>query len=421
VIGDVRATMIVARRELIERVRTKWFAVMTLLGPLFMIAIIVVPAVIALRNDKGAKVDIVDRSTGRAAGKLAAPIGAELEKAGWKVRVMPATTTDDEELARIGTDEINGFVTVDRDAFDGGPIAYQGDNASSQVVDRTIKIAVATAFHAVNAELAELTPAQRTQLAKKPNLLPSKLSTGEAGTSGTGAFLVAYFLAVILYTVITLYGVAVMRSVVTEKTSRVMELMVATVKPRSLMAGKILGVGGAGLIQVGIWLLMGAAMLAYRDTILGWFGLPNTGSALPAFAVSEIVVSLAFFVFGFFFYAAMYAAAGAMVSSEQETQQVQMPVTMLLVIGVLCLQVVSNAPRGSATVVMSNVPLWSPLLMPMRYLLGGASLGEVAISMAFLVASMLLVVRVSAKIYRVGVLMYGKRPGLRELLRWLRY
>ena len=107
--------------------------------------------------------------------------------------------------------------------------------------------------------------------------------------------------------------------------------------------------------------------------------------------------------------------------SEQDTQQVQMPVTMLLVIGVMCLQLVSNAPRGSTTAIMTMIPLWSPILMPMRFVLGGASLGEVGISLALLLVSTVLVVRAAAKIYRVGVLLYGKRPSVRELIRWLRY
>ena len=131
---------------------------------------------------------------------------------------------------------------------------------------------------------------------------------------------------------------------------------------------------------------------------------------------------LVYFVLGFFFYAAMYAAVGAMVSSEQDTQQVQMPVTMLLVIGVMCLQVVSNDPRGSAAAAMTMIPLWSPMLMPMRYVLGGATGGEVAVSLLILlVSTTALVVRAAAKIYRVGVLLYGKRPTVRELVRWLRY
>jgi ABC-2 type transport system permease protein len=117
----------------------------------------------------------------------------------------------------------------------------------------------------------------------------------------------------------------------------------------------------------------------------------------------------------------MYAALGAMVSSEQETQQVQLPVTMLLVIGLLCQQVVSNDPRGSSAAMMTTLPFWSPILMPMRYVLGGASLGEVALSFGVLALSTALVVRAAAKIYRVGVLLYGKRPGVKELIHWLRY
>jgi len=221
--------------------------------------------------------------------------------------------------------------------------------------------------------------------------------------------------------VITLYGVAVMRSVVQEKTSRVMELMVATVKPRSLMGGKILGVGAAGLVQIVVWLTMGAITLAYRDQILGVFGVTGKGPALPSMAFDVVAIVVVYFVLGFFFYAAMYAAVGAMVSSEQDTQQVQTPVTMLLVIGVLCLQLVSNDPRGTTSAIMTMVPLWSSILMPMRYVLGGATLGEVAISLTILIVSTVLIARAAAKIYRVGVLMYGKRPDLQELIRWLRY
>ena len=128
-----------------------------------------------------------------------------------------------------------------------------------------------------------------------------------------------------------------------------------------------------------------------------------------------------YFVLGFFFYASLYAAVGAMVSSEQDTQQVQMPVTMLMVIGIVCAPMVSGDPRGTPAIVMTLVPLWSAMLMPMRYVLGAASLGEVAISLGILLVSTGLMVAAAAKIYRVGVLMYGKRPGLGELVRWLRY
>jgi ABC-2 type transport system permease protein len=268
---------------------------------------------------------------------------------------------------------------------------------------------------------AGLTPAQLEQV-NAPISITQLHTTGEtAGQSGAGTFLLGYIIAFILYMVITLYGVNVMRSVVQEKTSRVMELMVATVKPRSLMTGKILGVGGAGLVQIVAWLAMGAITLTYRAQILQRFGVSGGGGALPPIELGTMAIVVVYFILGYFFYASMYAAAGAMVSSEQDTQQVQMPITMLLVIGALCLQMVSNAPRGSATVIMTMIPLWSPMLMPMRYVLGGATPVDVVISLAILVTSTVLIARAAAKIYRMGVLMYGKRPSPRELIRWLRY
>lgn len=436
-IGDRRAMFVIARRELLERVRTKWFAVMTLVGPIGMIALIVVPALIGAGSTAGTKVDILDRS-----GRIGVPLKLALDKEEWIATIVDSTTPETSELARIRHKDINGYITIAKDALDAPPdddekpsqtenpsntekpparIIYRGDNASSAAVKILLQKTIAGSVIALRAIDEGVTAKQLEKITGKVSF-ESNQSNGETeGTSGMGAFFIAYILAFILYMVITLYGVAVMRSVVTEKTSRVMELMVAAVKPRSLMAGKILGVGAAGLIQITVWLAMGAITLAYKDTILGWFGVHGGGGSLPPLAFGDIFVVIAYFVLGFFFYSSMYAAVGAMVSSEQDTQQVQMPVTMLLVIGVVSLQVVSNAPRGSAATVMSNVPLWSPMLMPMRYVLGGATPGEVAISLAILVLSTMLVVRAAAKIYRVGVLMYGKRPTLRELYRWLRY
>src|SRR5262249_56145353 len=121
--------------------------------------------------------------------------------------------------------------------------------------------------------------------------------------------------------------------------------------------------------QIAVWLVIGAITLAYREQILGMFGVSGTGPALPSLGVAHLTVIVLYFVLGFFFYASMYAAVGAMVSSEQDTQQVQMPVTMLLVIGVMCLTMVTNEPRGTATAVMTTVPFSSPILIPIRYLL----------------------------------------------------
>lgn len=414
---DTRAMLVVARREFLERVRSKWFVVMTLLAPIGMVAMVVVPVLLGMSSTAGTRVDIVDQT-----GKLAQPIGKALEEQQWKVAILPPDTTDDAEMEKIRKDKINGFLTIPRDALDKGQILYRGDNASGQGAVVTLVNAISNTVKRERGRAEGIREDKLDHVFEKVNF-DAQHTTGEAkGSSGFAAFMIAYLMAILLYIVITLYGVAVMRSVVTEKSSRVMEMLVAVVKPRALMAGKIIGIGGAGLTQIAIWLAMGALLLANKGAVIGWFGgSPDKAPDIPMLGGIDLVVVLAFFIAGFYFYSTMYAAVGAMVSSEQEMQQAQLPVTLVMVVGVVCLQVISNAPRGGAASVMSNIPMWSPMLMPMRYLLGGATLGEVAISFVILVITTLLLARAAGKIYRVGVLMYGKRPSLSEVIRWLRY
>lgn len=413
--SDLRSMLIIARRELLERIRTRWFVAITLLGPVAMLAMILVPALIASRTE-GAKIEIVDKT-----GALGQPIAAAVTLLDWKPTVIAADTPDDVEMAKIRDEKINGFLTIPANALDGGLIIYRGDNASNTTVQAILRQLLTSAVQAQRGARAGLTTAQLADVFMPANFDAQHTSGKDAGASGMGSFLIGYFLAFMLYMVLTIYGVGVMRSVVQEKTSRAMELMVATVKPRALMTGKILGVGSAGLIQLVVWLGMGAVTLTYRNEILHWFGAKGGGGVLPELSAGVLVLVVTFFLLGFFFFASLYAAVGAMISSEQDTQQAQIPVTLLLVFGMVCTQMVSNDPRSTAAVVMTMVPFWSPMLMPMRYLLGGASPVELAVSLAILVISTVLIARAAAKIYRVGVLMYGKRPGLAEVIRWLRY
>ena len=142
---------------------------------------------------------------------------------------------------------------------------------------------------------------------------------------------------------------------------------------------------------------------------------------LPSVDASALLVILAYFVLGYFFYASLYAAIGAMVSSEQEAQQAQAPIVFILIIPVACMQLVANDPRGSAAELLTQIPFTAPFLMPMRYLLDGASLGSVVASLAILAAAIWLVTLLAARIFRVGILMTGKRPSLRELWQWVRH
>jgi ABC-2 type transport system permease protein len=324
-------------------------------------------------------------------------------------------------MARIRDRQINGFLTVPTDALDSGTIVYRGDNGSSQIVEATLREVVRAVVQAKRGARAGISDDKLTEIIRPVRVDPQQTNGKTEATTGVASSLIGYAIAYLLLLVIMVYAVAVLRSVVQEKTSRVMELMIATVKPRSLMAGKILGVGGAGLVQFAVWLVMAALTLAYRDHILGALGVTPGNVALPSLTFDVIAIALGFFLLGYFFYASMYAAVGAMVSTEQDAQQVQTPVTLLLLVGFASVTSVSGDPRGVTAAIVSDLPFWSPLLMPMRYVLGGATPVDVVISLAILAASTALIALAAAKIYRVGVLMYGKRPTLQELLRWLRY
>jgi ABC-2 type transport system permease protein len=417
----MRDTLVIAKREFIERVRTKWFVATTVLGPFMMIALIVVPALLATSGLIGARVQIVDQS-GEIGEQLKNKL-AEDPRLKWTAEVVPATTAEDVLLQRIATKQINGYIVVPPDLLLSSKVEvqYKGDNGSNQAVGFYLQGDVQAVALEARARAAGVKDDQLKIL--QGQVLVAALHTtgkGEA-QSGAASFILGYLIAFILYMVITLYGINVMRSVVTEKSSRVIELLVASTKPRALMAGKIVGVGGAGLVQVAIWFVFGGIALAYREELLSALHVASRDSSLPDLSALQIGVIIIYFVLGYLFYSAMYAAMGATISNDQDTQQAQMPITMFLVIGMVMMTGITGDPRGSNASVITQVPFWSPMLMPLRFVLGGASTGEVAMSLGILLASTYLVTRAGAKIYRVGILMYGKRPGVRELLRWLRY
>lgn len=412
---DLRDTLVIARREFLERVQSKWFVGITLLGPIGMVVLVLLPVLLS-GSGEGSRVDVLDQT-----GVLGEPLVDKLKAIRWQVETVAPDTPDDVELARIRERKINGFLRIPRDGIHGGRIVYRGDNGSNQIVLVRLERILQEVVAGRRGQEAGIARATLDEVTRPVAFDPKQTSGATEGASGAATYWLGYAIAYVVLLVIMLYAVGVMRSVVQEKTTRVMELMVATVKPRSLMTGKIVGVGGAGLVQFGIWLAMGAITLAYRNQILAVFGKPGTDAVLPTLGADQIAVALVFFVVGYFFYASMYAAVGAMVSSEQDTQQVQMPIMLLLLVGFTFFTAVSSDPRGSNAVIVTMLPFWSALLMPMRYLLGGATLADVAISLTILVVSTALVARAAAKIYRVGVLMYGKRPGLQEVIRWLRY
>jgi len=218
---------------------------------------------------------------------------------------------------------------------------------------------------------------------------------GKNGVHGNSksSFLVAYVLFFLMYMVVLLYGMNVARSIIEEKTSRVFEVLLATIKPDELLAGKILGVGAVGLTQVAIW-MAAAGLIAAR---LG----ATSGVQI---SMPQVVYFIVYFALGYALYSAVAAALGAMTNSEQELQQLNMFLMIPLFFSMLMLTPVVTNPNSMISRVVSQIPFCAPLLMNLRVSISMPQPWEV-----------------SSRIYRVGILMYGKKPNLPEILRWLKY
>jgi len=220
-------------------------------------------------------------------------------------------------------------------------------------------------------------------------------------------------LLMILYMSILLWGNAVMTSVIEEKTSRVVEVMAAGVSPTTLLAGKLLGVGTAGLTQFLVWAIsmFGASFFA-AGAAMGPFAMPEI---TPVMLVSFVL----FFVLGFLFYAALYAAIGAAVNTVQEAQSLSFPVMFPIILAAVSFPAALEAPDGALAVTMSMIPGMSPLIMFLRIVVLTPPLWQIALSIALLGLGILGVVWVAARVYRVGILMYGKKPTFPELMKWV--
>jgi ABC-2 type transport system permease protein len=194
----------------------------------------------------------------------------------------------------------------------------------------------------------------------------------------------------------------------------------SSVRPTTLLAGKVLGVGAVGLTQILVWLTASLVMVRARAPLLARLGLEATPLTLPSISPGMLGVLLVFFLLGYTFYSALFAAVGAMVSSEQEAQQAQMPIVLLLVMTVMFLQPVLGAPDERLAVTLSYLPVSSPIVMPLRLSTVDVPPWEIWLSLLALVAACYVAVYVAARIYRTGLLLYGKRVSLREVLRWAR-
>ena len=243
-------------------------------------------------------------------------------------------------------------------------------------------------------------------------LAPVDLDPNDKSDRASAAVKSAYGMYFLMYFIILFYGMNVARSIIEEKTSRVFEVLLATVRPAEMLAGKVIGVGAVGLTQVAIWIVVAVAALKLQLIGQDLHILPSAGQA------SLFVV---FFLLGYLLYSSIAAALGAMTNSEQELQQMQIFLMLPLIFSSLIIFNVITNPDGVVARSASFVPFTAPLIMYTRVIVGHPEPAAVAMSIAGLVATIAVIIWLASRIYRVGILMYGKKPNLPEILRWLKY
>src|SRR5213082_2199637 len=404
----------IVRREFVERVRTRWFWIGALLGPVLFGVVFFLSGQLG-RGGGPKRIAIVDAT----ATEVGARIAEQLGRGGnWAIRVPATGRVIDSLTVEVRAKRLDGFLVVTDAALDSGKVEYRGANvfAGKGALQRP----VGEALTVVRLQRAGVDPQLVARASIPLRLETCKISRGATcGESAAQSFSLAYFMGIILYTAILLYGINVMSSVLEEKTTRIVEVLVSSLRPFQLLLGKVLGVGAVSIFQFLIWGVAGRLLLARRAPLAAGEAADELFQ-MPHVTGATFAVFMAYFLGGFFLYSAMFAAVGAMSSTEQEARQAQQPVAWMLVLSFISMFAMLNDPRSTLAVTLSLIPFSSPVAMPVRWAAGNLPVSELALSLAILVAAIGGVTWVAARIYRVGILMTGKRPNLKELVRWVR-
>ncbi|MEC4053610.1 ABC transporter permease [Myroides odoratimimus] len=432
---------LIIKREFIAKVRNKSFIVMTFVSPIFFVLLTVFIAYLSSMKGEVKKIAIHDES-----GLFVTQF--ESNEA-FEYQDLSAVDLD---ILKEGVKEekYEGIVYVPKSDNIGDyqeSVTYISNESPSLSFVSKVELLLGDKITHVNLEQSGIDISVIDKAKADVNLKLVK-ADGEATVKGLNEIkiiiggLFGYFIMMF----IIIYGNMVMRSVIEEKTNRIIEIIISSVKPFQLMMGKIVGTSMAGLLQFLIWGVVGAILLGVASSILGINAMPGAGSAEAMQAangvisneimfdvqnyVSEIlslplislfIYFIIFFIGGYFLYSSLYAAIGAAVDNETDTQQFLLPILLPLMLGVyIGFFTVMKDPHGTVATVFSMIPFTSPIVMLMRIPFG-VPLWEVVVSIIILFLTFILVVWIAAKIYRIGVLMYGKRPSWKELYKWLKY
>jgi len=424
---------LIARREYIERVRTRGFIITTVMIPVIMAGFIFGSLFLGSRENVDRHVVVVS-SDRQLAQDLQSELqsqqpadGTQTDQNSISLRAaarQPHITVDVMEPARgtralldqdLEANEIDGYLWIRPAPTPGGQptFTYTPRSSSDQLTPQILSAALNRVLLREQLAHQGIVAGQAEALLQPVEISASHESRHHDRASSMVSIGILFFL---MYFVIMLYGMNVARSIIEEKTSRIFEVLLAAVRPEEMMAGKIIGVGAVGLTQVGIWLT--AILLAAASS-----GGINIGGEIirPSLTGPQVGYFFIYFLLGYLFYSAIAAALGAMCNSEQELQQMNIFLMLPLIFCFVALGTLLATPDAVVSRVLALIPPFTPLLMYMRVSIGHPAPWEIALSLALLVASIFGLIWFTSRVYRVGVLMYGKRPNVAELLRWLKY
>lgn len=406
---------LIAKREYLERVRTKAFIISTILIPLLMGGGIIVGVVAQGHTKSTSRIAIVSTDQ-----QLATDLQTELEngkesKMTVDVISPPVSSTRSSLDSELADKDLDGYlwITPAATANSRPTFAYTPRSTGDFVTKEVISSALRTVLVRERLTHQGMVASDVAAL-----MQPVEIDTTQAGkvADTTSSFIAIYVLFFLMYMVIMLYGMNVARSIIEEKTSRVFEVLLATIRPEEMMAGKMIGVGSVGLTQVFIWLAT-AILLTSTSLVASLAG----GNVHVSLNLTQIVFFVVFFVLGFMLYASIAAALGAMTNSEQELQQLNMFLVMPLAACFFALGVVISNPSSVVSTILSLIPFMTPLIMYLRISLAMPPVWQIALSIGLMLVTIYIVLWIASRIYRVGILMYGKKPNLPEILRWLKY
>ena len=424
---------IILKSEFMRRVRTKMFVITTLLAPILLIAIGTVPGIVgyfAAAGDEDERIAVVDE-TGvlldrlRARGAFRSFVEAEL----------PVDSL--QQQVRAG--ELHGYLVFPDSLIRGaGSAYYYSAEGGGFSMGFRLSDAVDEAVQDYRLEAAGASTEVRGIL--DDDVSVEMLTLTEEGTKADSTFIysiVGYIMGFIIYGALFAYGGIVMQSVIEEKTSRVVEVVVSAVRPFQLLMGKVLGIGAMGLLQFIFWGLLIGGALTFAGSAIALFldpselNLPEGASqdallqaadiTIPTIEPAIFIGFVLFFLGGYLLYASLFAAVGSAVEQQQDAQSLMMPITLLIIMPMLFITVLVEDPNSTLAVVLSIIPFFSPILMIVRMSATEVPFWQLALSYLLLYGSFVGTIWVSSRIYRVGILMYGKKPTLREMVRWFSY